>query len=70
MRFDQLIRDSMIIRDVKTRFPETRAVFESYGFRDACDDCTIESVARKQGVAAREVVDALNRARLPTGGHW
>ena len=65
MRFDQLIRDSMIIRDVKTRFPETRAVFETYGFRDACDDCTIESVARKQGLPPRDVVDALNRVAFP-----
>jgi hypothetical protein len=64
MRFDQLIRDSMIVRDVKTRFPQTRAVFESYGFRDACDDCTIESVARKQGLSSRDVIDALNRAML------
>ena len=61
-RFDRLIRRDMIIRDVKQSHPETVAVFEELGFRPSCDDCDIESVARKNGVSSQDVVDALNRA--------
>ena len=61
-RFDQLIRPGMIIRDVKQRFPETIPVFERYRFRPACDDCDIESVARKNGLDSLDVVAALNQA--------
>ena len=61
-RFDQFIRAGMIIRDVKQRFPETIPVFEQYRFRPSCDDCDIESVARKNGVESLEVVAALNAA--------
>jgi hypothetical protein len=61
-RFDQLIRRDMIVRDVKQRFPETIDVFEKFGFRPICDDCDIETTARKNGLSSVEVVDALNRA--------
>ena len=61
-RFDQLIRRDMIIRDVKRRFPQTIPIFEQYRIRPACDDCDIETVARKNGLNIRDVVDALNQA--------
>jgi hypothetical protein len=61
-RFDQMIRRDMIVRDVKQQHPVTIAVFESFGFRSPCDDCDIESVARKQGLSSVDVVEALNRA--------
>jgi len=61
-RFDQLIRRDTIIRDVKQRHPETLPVFEAYHFRGPCDDCTIETVARKNGLNVLEVVEALNQA--------
>jgi hypothetical protein len=61
-RFDRLIRRDMIVRDVKQQHPESIAVFDSFGFRPSCDDCDIETVARKQGVSSGEVVEALNRA--------
>ena len=61
-RFDQLIRRNMIIRDVKQSHPETVPVFEELGFRASCDDCDIETVARKNGVSSQDVVEALNRA--------
>jgi hypothetical protein len=64
-RFDQLIRPGMIIRDVKQRFPETIPVFELYRFRPACDDCDIETVARKNGLNSRDVVEALHAAAFP-----
>jgi len=61
-RFDQLIRRDMIIRDVKQRHPETREVFERLHYRPVCDDCDIATVARKNGLDVRDVVDALNAA--------
>ena len=61
-RFDQLIRRDMIIRDVKQRYPDTLPVFEAFRFRMPCDDCTIETVARKNGLNTLDVVQALNDA--------
>ena len=61
-RFDQLIRRDMIIRDIKQSHPQTVAVFDELGFRSTCDDCDIETVARKNGISSVDVVEALNRA--------
>lgn len=61
-RFDQLIRRDMIIRDVKQRFPQTAAIFDAYRFRSSCDDCDIETVARKNGLKTMDVIDSLNDA--------
>lgn len=61
-RFDQLIRRDMIIRDVKQRHPETIPVFEALHVRDVCDDCDIETIARKNGLNLLDVVEALNQA--------
>ena len=61
-RFDQLIRSDMIIRDVKQRHPETIPIFEELRYRSSCDDCDIETVARKNGLNSLDVVEALNEA--------
>jgi hypothetical protein len=61
-RFDQLIRRDMIIRDVKQRHPDTLPVFERLHIRPACDDCDIETVARKNGLPVADVIEALNQA--------
>ena len=61
-RFDQLIRRDMIIRDVKRLHPATIPIFEQLHFRDTCDDCDIETVARKNGLKTPDVLDALNEA--------
>ena len=66
-RFDQLIRRDMIIRDVKQKYPETIPVFENLHYRATCDDCDIETVARKNGLDVRDVVDALNAAAFGSG---
>ena len=60
-RFDCLIRSSMTVGDVKLQYPQTVPVFERYGFRDVCDECAIELVARRQGLSPLDVVDELNR---------
>jgi hypothetical protein len=61
-RFDQLIRRDTIIRDVKQSHPETIPVFDALHFRTSCDDCSIETVARKNGLNVLDVVEALNQA--------
>jgi hypothetical protein len=62
VRFDQLIRRDAIIRDVKQAHPDTIPVFEALHFRSPCDDCTIDTVARKNGINVLDVLDALNSA--------
>jgi hypothetical protein len=61
MQFDDLVRAGMTIREVKVNHPETVEVFEKFGFRESCDDCTIESVCRKYGLPSQDVVQQLNR---------
>ena len=65
-RFDRLIRRDMLIRDVKRQHPATVDVFEEFGFRTSCDDCDIETVARKNGLNTLDVIDRLNRAAFDT----
>jgi hypothetical protein len=60
-RFDELIRAGMTVREVKVNYPDTIAVFERLGFREPCDDCSIESVCRKHGLSSQDVVAELNR---------
>jgi hypothetical protein len=66
-RFDRLIRRDMLIREVKQQHPVTKEVFEEIGFRSACDDCDIETVARKNGLDLLDVLDRLNRAAFAPG---
>ena len=61
-RFDRMIRRDMLVRDVKQQYPATISVFEDMGFRSSCDDCDIQTVARKNGLDWMEVLDRLNRA--------
>jgi hypothetical protein len=51
----------MIIRDVKVAHPATVPVFEKFGFRGSCDDCSIEHVSRKYGLNSQDVVAELNQ---------
>jgi len=67
-RFDQQIRRDMIVRDVKQRHPQTVAVFEELHFHPVCDDCDIGTVARKNGLEVRAVLDALNTAAFGSSG--
>ena len=61
-RFDQLISRGMIVRDVKQKFPATLQVFDDLGFRPSCDDCDLETIARKHGLSSMDLVDRLNQA--------
>jgi hypothetical protein len=62
LRFDQLIRRDMIIRDVKRSYPLTIPILDQFRFRPACDDCDIDTVARKNGLNSPDVVESLNQA--------
>jgi hypothetical protein len=69
-RFDRLIRRDTIIRDVKQRHPETIPVFEKLDLRSPCDDCDIETIARKCGLNVLDLVEALNQAAFgPKAGN-
>jgi hypothetical protein len=65
-RFDRLIRRDMLVRDVKQQHPTTVPVFDELGFRSPCDDCDIQTVARKNGLDSVDVIDRLNRAAFGT----
>ena len=69
LRFDKFIRPSMTVRDVKQQYPHTDVIFEEFGFRSICDDCSIEVVAQRQGLRTFEVIDALNWAIVPGPGN-
>ena len=69
LRFDQLIRSSMTVRDVKQQYPIASTIFEEFGFRSICDDCSIEVVAQRQGLKGFEIVDAINTAIGCGGGY-
>jgi hypothetical protein len=62
VRFDNMIRAGMTMREIRLRFPGTAAVFEEYGFRDSCDDCSIEAISRKYGLNSQDIVAKLNAA--------
>ena len=65
-RFDRLIRRDMLVRDVKQQYPATVEVFDDLGFRASCDDCDIETVARKNGLDSHDVIERLNQAAFDT----
>lgn len=63
-RFTEQVRGGEIVRDVKRKFPQTEAVFEKFGLRPACYDCTIAQAARKVGAAVDDLLLELNRVIL------
>jgi hypothetical protein len=61
-RFDRLIRPSMTVREISSRYPETAEVFETLGFRSICADCALETVAKRQNLSTDDVLSALQLA--------
>lgn len=55
-RFTDLVRASEVVRDVKQKYPETAPVFEQFGLRPACYDCSIEQAARKAGAPVSDLL--------------
>lgn len=60
-RFTDLVGGTEIVRDVRQKYPETNEVFERFGLRASCHDCSIEQAARKVGAAYDELLAELNR---------
>jgi hypothetical protein len=61
-RFTDLVRASETVRDVRQKYPETAAVFEKFGLRPSCDDCSIEQAARKVGAGMSDLLAEINQA--------
>ena len=56
----ELLCGSMTVREIRQRYAQTAPLLESFGLPEACGDCPIEVVARKQGLRPEEALDALN----------
>jgi hypothetical protein len=67
-QFTDLVRGSEIVREVKQKFPETEAVFERFGLRPSCYDCSIEMAARKVGASFDDLLVDVNKAIYKSRG--
>ena len=61
-RFTNLIHADDTVREVRQKYPETEEVFERYGLRPVCHDCSIEQVAFKVGLPVVELLLELDQA--------
>lgn len=59
-RFTDLVRGSETVRDVKQKYLATEPVFERFGLRPSCYDCSIEQAARKVGAPVNDLLQELN----------
>ena len=67
-QFSDLVRGGEMVRDIKQKFPETDPVFERFGLRPSCYDCSIEMAARKAGASLDDLMVELNKAIYRTRG--
>lgn len=61
-RFTDLVRGGEIVREVKQKYPETEGVFERFGLRPSCFDCSIEMAARKVNAPFDDLLVEVNKA--------
>ncbi len=61
LRFTDLVRGTEIVRDVRQKYPATSDIFERFGLRASCYDCSIEQAARKVGASSDDLLAQLNR---------
>jgi len=62
VRFTDLVRGGEAVREVRQKYPETQPIFESFGLRPPCYDCSIEMAARKVGASFQDLLVELNQA--------
>jgi hypothetical protein len=62
LQFTDLVRGGEVVRDVKQKYPETSPVFEKFGLRPSCDDCSIEMSSRKVGASLEDLLVEVNKA--------
>jgi hypothetical protein len=67
-QFTDLVRGSEIVCEVKQKFPETEGVFEKFGLRPSCYDCSIEMAARKVGASFDDLLVEVNKAIYKSRG--
>jgi len=67
-QFTDLVRGDEIVREVKQKFPETEPVFEKFGLRPSCYDCSIEMAARKVGASFDDLLVEVNKAIYKSRG--
>jgi hypothetical protein len=67
-QFSDLVRGSEMVREIKQKFPETDEVFESFGLRPSCHDCSIEMAARKVGASLEDLMVEVNKAIYKSRG--
>jgi hypothetical protein len=61
-QFTDLVRGGETVREIKHKFPEAAPVFERFGLRPSCDDCSIEMAARKVGAPVEDLLVEVNTA--------
>ena len=64
-RFTDLIRRDMLVRDIRNRYPHTHEVFERFGVRTPCWDCSVAEVAHRSGIRVEELLAALDEVVAP-----
>ncbi len=62
LQFTDLVRGGETMREVKLKFPETVPIFDRFGLRPSCDDCSIEMAARKVGATCEDLLVEVNTA--------
>jgi hypothetical protein len=61
LQFTDLVRGGETVREIKQKFPETGPVFDQFGLRPSCDECSIEMAARKVGASFEDLLVAVNK---------
>jgi hypothetical protein len=62
LQFTDLVRGGETVRDIKQKYPETVPVFDQFGLRPSCDDCSIEMSARKVGASFEDLLVEVNKS--------
>lgn len=68
VQFTDLVRGGEAVRDVKQSYPETLPVFDQFGLRPSCDECSIEMSARKVGASFEDLLVEVNKAIYKSRG--
>ena len=60
-RFMDLIEGRDEVREICQRYPATGPMFERFGIRLACYECSISIAAQRAGVSTDELLAELNK---------
>ncbi len=61
LQFTDLVRGCETVREVKQKYPETAAVFQKFGLRESCVDCSVEMAARKVNAPFEDLLVEVNK---------